>query len=100
MKYFITESSAEWLRSWIRHYTEVDPYVRATGKENYTVRSVYFDTRHLSFYHQKHDGLGVRRKVRIRSYNNESDDSIAVMEIKRKRATAVIKERVPVPYRC
>ena len=44
----------------------------------------------LRFYHEKKDGLKVRRKLRIRNYG----DDLYFFEIKRKVEKTVLKERV------
>ncbi|RPH90881.1 MAG: polyphosphate polymerase domain-containing protein, partial [Calditrichaeota bacterium] len=59
----------------------------------YTVRSLYYDSPKLDFYWEKIDGVKVRRKLRIRSYNSLKPDSVAFLEIKRRYGTAVVKER-------
>ena len=35
------------------------------------VKSIYFDTRDLTFFHESNEGILPRKKVRIRSYNDE-----------------------------
>lgn len=35
------------------------------------VKNIYFDTRDLTFFHESNEGILPRKKVRIRSYNDE-----------------------------
>ena len=35
------------------------------------VKSIYFDTKDLTFFHESNEGILPRKKVRIRSYNDE-----------------------------
>lgn len=60
---------------------------------NYTVRSIYFDTAGYRFFYEKLDGLKFRKKVRLRTYNENHMDKSGFIEIKRKRADTVFKER-------
>jgi hypothetical protein len=64
----------------------------------YTVRSLYYDSPKLDFYWEKIDGVKVRRKLRIRSYNTLKSDSAAFLEIKRRYGTAIVKERAKYSY--
>ncbi len=75
-----------------------DPYMAKTGRSCYTVRSIYFDTRRLRFYFEKHDGLKRRRKLRIRTYNDRDSSSVASFEIKNKISNTCLKERAIFPY--
>ena len=72
----------------------VGPDAYCTGPDCiYRVRSLYYDTRDLRFYHEGKDGLKIRRKVRVRSYGTPQ----YFLEIKRKLDEVTVKERVPVP---
>lgn len=51
--------------------------------KGYMVRSLYFDTPDDTDYREKEDGLGERRKIRLRIYSTKSDT--AKLEIKEKR---------------
>jgi hypothetical protein len=59
----------------------------------YPVRSLYYDTPDLRFYHEKKDGLKIRRKLRVRNYG----DDLCFLEIKRKINNKVLKERASLP---
>ena len=38
----------------------------STGRDGYTIRSLYFDTLHDADYFEKLDGVQLRRKLRLR----------------------------------
>jgi len=96
-KYLVSDELMPGLRALILPFVEVDRYAAGTRGE-YTVRSIYFDTPRLDFYHDKVDGLEVRKKLRIRGYNEYGRDDTVFLEIKRKHGAIVTKHRAPVPY--
>jgi hypothetical protein len=63
----------------------------------YRVRRIYFDTCDFQFYYDKLDGLEIRKKLRMRAYNDFNPDDMAFLEIKRRRGNRIVKERAPVP---
>jgi SPX domain protein involved in polyphosphate accumulation len=77
-------------------YTTVDPHLKNVEENKYTVRSIYFDTPELDFYYEKLDGIKIRKKLRIRTYNEMND--FAFLEIKRKFVNCVAKERSKLPF--
>lgn len=52
------------------------------GTYGYSIRSLYFDTINNKDFNEKIDGVGVRRKIRLRIYDTSSD--FAMLEIKQK----------------
>lgn len=71
----------------------------AKHKDNqYTVRSIYFDTPDFQMYHTKRNHLAHRMKVRLRSYNLESEESSVFFEIKRKYEAPIVKNRATLPF--
>ena len=52
------------------------------GAQGYTIRSLYFDTPDDEDFHDKVDGLELRRKLRLRCYSPV--DSFAMLEMKQK----------------
>ncbi len=87
------------LRSMIGPFVYADPYMKRGSPNGYTVRSIYFDTPQYDFYHTKIDGVKDRKKLRIRGYNDNSNNSIVFLEIKQKNEKAIFKYRAPVRYR-
>ena len=97
-KYLVPNESLSRLRGMIAPFVETDVHAAAYGERGYTVRSIYFDTRALDFYHHKLAGVKVRKKLRLRGYNGGQESSIVFLEIKRKHVTHVIKSRAPLEY--
>lgn len=97
-KYLFPETVLDALREMLLPYVDLDPHVPGNGRQ-YTVRTVYFDTPSLDFYHEKLAGLRERQKVRVRGYDDVTPTSPVFLEIKRNIGGAVIKQRAIVLYR-
>ncbi len=97
-KYLVPNECLNELRDMISPFVEADSYMKYGGSEGYTVRSIYYDTRQFEFYHDKLDGLKIRKKLRIRGYNEHNGKDIIYLEIKRKNEKAIFKDRAPVKY--
>jgi len=96
LKYYLPRREQPAIREWIEPYLYHDP--NATGTDGtYTVRSIYFDSDDLRFYYEKMDGVKVRKKLRVRTYNNREDGAPAFLEIKRKYDRTGFKERLRLP---
>ena len=63
---------------------DIHTHPNEQGIPEYTVRSIYFDSKNLSCYYEKREGVMLRRKFRIRGYNDLSENNWVIMEIKRK----------------
>ncbi len=96
-KYFVVWEMLEPLRERFMQYMEHDPFARKMERNHYSVRSIYIDTPRLLFYNEKLDGIKVRKKLRVRVYNELQADTIAFLEIKRKIEDTIYKERVKIP---
>jgi SPX domain protein involved in polyphosphate accumulation len=66
----------------------------------YRVSSQYFDTPDFKAYWEKLDGVGFRRKFRLRYYGNDPQPQTAFFEIKHRWDQTVFKERVPLRAGC
>lgn len=97
LKYFVPIAQAEPIRHRLEKQMSLDPFCCACENGQYCVRSIYFDTSRMLFYHEKIEGLKVRKKLRVRVYNSLEPNSIAFLEIKRKIDNTVYKERARVP---
>ena len=91
-KYRVPPESTGELLAQLEPRTHADAYCTGPGGV-YHVRSLYYDTPDLRFYHETKDGLRVRRKLRVRHYGTAH----YFLEIKRKLNKRVLKERVQVP---
>jgi len=92
-KYIVPANQLDKLREAISPYVELDPYAASMEKHEYTVRSVYFDTSRFDYYYEKIDGYKIRKKIRIRGYNENTGDDTVFMEIKRKLKEPIEKDR-------
>jgi hypothetical protein len=90
-KYLIPVSMMEQIRNELIPYMNVDKY--AGEKNEYTVRSIYFDTPRMRYYFEKVEGQKIRKKVRLRSYNEYQPDKKVFLEIKRKNQGYIYKHR-------
>lgn len=93
IKYFIEPAMLPAMLDYSRAHIVHDEHALKRPDFRYTIRSLYYDSPNLDFYWEKIDGLKVRRKLRIRTYNTREDNSVAFLEIKRRYGTAVVKER-------
>lgn len=100
-KYLVPNHKMDSLRKRITPFIRADKYTSPNekGEPEYTVRSIYFDSRDLACYSEKHEGLMLRRKFRIRGYNEWSENSRVIMEIKRKVQARQKKYRSPVLFK-
>ncbi|MGE5364553.1 MAG: polyphosphate polymerase domain-containing protein [Bacteroidota bacterium] len=98
-KYYIPYIHLDQLRRDIIPYLKYDAFALKTPRKEYTVKSVYLDSPGFITYHEKDMGIRARHKYRIRGYNEESDDSIVFLEIKRKDVDFISKDRAKLLYR-
>jgi hypothetical protein len=92
-KYIVPVSKLEELRESILPYMELDPYAAAMPNGEYTVRSIYYDTSNFDYFWEKVDGYKIRKKIRIRGYNDQLGHDTVFMEIKRKFKEPIEKDR-------
>jgi hypothetical protein len=95
-KYLVPFAIMDKLRQRIMPFMEFDNYTLNNCTfdiPQYTVRSIYFDTPHMDYHQEKLEGVELRKKFRIRSYNTYSPDATAVFEIKRKIGNRIKKHR-------
>jgi SPX domain protein involved in polyphosphate accumulation len=98
LKYYIHPHEMDLVRCLIEPFMHIDKYANGHRDGRYIVRSIYFDTPSMRFYHEKEAGTKIRRKLRVRTYNQYEPDSVSFLEIKRKNNNAIIKERVRMPW--
>ncbi len=68
-----------------------DPH---NGTHGYIIRSLYFDTAYDGDYFEKLDGVELRRKIRLRCYDPNSD--FAMLEMKQKQGPNQMKRSLRV----
>ena len=98
-KYLVSNSQLTNLRNALRPYLKLDKYSAMCEQNEYVVRSIYFDTPRLAYYHDKLAGIRRRKKVRIRGYNEFKKDSRVFLEIKRKDGSTISKTRANTEFK-
>ena len=81
------------LREQLMPFVEYDPYSNVDESREYTVKSVYLDSKKFKDYHDKREGVYKRKKIRIRGYNRTTHDSKIFLEIKKKIGSHIYKNR-------
>lgn len=99
-KYLVSNHKLESLRE--RILTFVKPDIFANYKEKsypeYTVRSIYFDTPNMTSLLDKNEGVKERKKLRVRGYNKQTENSKVFLEVKRKTGNRIFKNRSLIPF--
>ncbi|MFX1295880.1 MAG: VTC domain-containing protein [Promethearchaeota archaeon] len=97
VKYQISLKERDNLLRYIQPFMRLDPYVQ--NNYDYEVRSLYFDSNFQHSFLEKEDGIGFRKKLRIRYYPNSTRDnkSYVFIEIKKKINENVAKRRIYIP---
>ncbi len=80
-------------------YADRNGRINKHGIHQYTVRSIYMDSHDMECYSQKESGIKLRRKLRIRGYNQQHAGSKVVFEIKRKIGGRIKKHRSMVYFK-
>lgn len=98
-KFLVHNQLLETLRAELQPFVRPDHFAAAQATAEYTVRSIYFDTARLDFYHAKIEGLKTRKKIRIRGYNEQVEGGSRVfLEIKKKIIERCFKQRAAVNH--
>jgi hypothetical protein len=97
-KYIVNRNFLEPIREMIKPFVESDHFAEADGKNQYTVRSIYFDTPNFDYYFEKVEGIKNRKKIRLRGYNQGDYLQEVFLEIKRKYNVPIVKYRASMPY--
>jgi len=98
-KFLVPASQLDAVRAAIKPFVRLDKYSQGRQNNEYTIRSVYFDTPIMDCYEEKIDGIKIRKKYRIRGYNELNSDGIVFLEIKRKYRNFISKNRAPLRNR-
>ena len=92
-KYLVPMELLPKLRDQVKSFLSQDDNMKFGGSEGYTVRSIYFDTPDYRYFHEKIEGLAIRKKVRFRGYNEFNPKNPVYLEIKRKNGKKLRKNR-------
>lgn len=80
-----------------KHSAYLENFLRQdihNGRTGYMIRSLYFDTLDNRDFHEKENGIEMRRKIRLRNYDPNSD--FAMLEIKQKQGNNHLKRSLRV----
>ncbi|MEL6823042.1 MAG: VTC domain-containing protein, partial [Calditrichota bacterium] len=91
-KYLVPNNQLDNIRRSISPFCTLDSHT-PDGKNHYTISSVYLDSSSSSSYVEKIEGIGQRRKLRVRVYNPQEYSNTVFLEIKRKREQYIAKTR-------
>ena len=97
-KFLVANTDVARLRKRILPFVINDEFIKEDAGNEYTVRSIYFDSTRFNFYHEKIDGIKKRMKLRIRGYDEPEDNSLIFLEIKNKYNSHIGKNRAPLNY--
>ena len=73
------------------------PYMALDKYGRTTIRNVYFDTENYHLIRKSIEKPSYKEKIRIRSYNLASSDSLVFVELKKKYKGVVYKRRISLP---
>lgn len=92
LKYFIPERITGAVRDFVRAYLELDENSQGRPDHSYPIHSIYLDSDGLKTYWETVRGAKNRYKLRMRYYDDQPDSPI-YLEIKRRMADAILKQR-------
>lgn len=97
IKCLIPVSLTPKVRALAEPFVKVDRHAQGRPNNRYQVKSLYYDTNQLDFYYEKKDGLKIRKKLRVRAYNDCAKEDSGFLEIKRRYVNNIVKERYQMP---
>ena len=87
----------EEVESEVANFMTFDGHVHPELSNAYYVRSLYYENDAATHFHEKIDGVKMRRKFRIRTYGKQFDSSLPVyLEEKNRNGDRVHKHRIPI----
>tara|TARA_B100001564_G_C20662661_1_gene682278 strand:+ start:2587 stop:3330 length:744 start_codon:yes stop_codon:yes gene_type:complete len=100
-KYFLRNDIADSIFKIALNFMNVDKYALQSGGKGYFVRSLYFDNSNYDNFYEKVDGMQVRKKFRLRTYNESFDNnSNFYLEMKGRKLDRIIKKRTSLKMNC
>ena len=99
LKYLISETTALYVRDFVRQYLDFDEYSVGQPNFSYPVHSLYIDSDDLKLYWSTINGDKNRFKLRLRYYSTHSDSPV-FFEIKRRVNNCIMKQRGGVKQDC
>ena len=94
-KYILNSELRKNIENDVKNFMEIDEF--AKNKNNYFVRSLYFDNPNFINYFQKIDGMKLRHKFRLRTYSKTYSPDVPIfLEIKGGVNQRTYKKRLKV----
>ena len=95
IKYFMNSKISNDIFNQSLNFMNIDNYALKNKSHKYLVRSLYFDNDEYSNFFEKVDGVKVRKKFRLRSYDKDlSSKNPVFFEVKGRAHDRIIKKRV------
>lgn len=97
-KYILPKDLLQTVAAGLDRHLSRDIHCRENGC--YNIRSVYFDSPDMRWFHEKVDGLEKRFKYRLRAYSHFDTGFLdpLFLELKGRNGALVIKHRVKLPH--
>lgn len=94
-KYLLKNDVASQIEENINNFMRLDPFADSQIEKSYFVRSQYFENSLLTNFYEKVDGMRVRHKYRIRTYDRFSSQSNPIfLEKKGRKLERTMKGRI------
>ncbi|MAF94747.1 MAG: hypothetical protein CMM60_03200 [Rhodospirillaceae bacterium] len=94
-KYLLNANQRESVENEVQNFMEYDGHVRIDLKSSYYVRSLYFDNTEATHFYEKIDGVRVRKKFRVRTYDRNIEDRLPIyLEEKGRFIERTYKNRI------
>ena len=95
-KYFLRSSVCKEIINHVKKFMTLDKFADKTQNKKYLVRSIYFDDKSNSNFEEKINGFRVRKKFRIRYYNEDLENGPIFLETKGRNLDRTYKRRVKI----
>jgi len=94
-KYFMSSKISQEIFRQSLNFMNIDNFALKNKNQEYLVRSLYFDNNDYSNFFEKVDGIKIRKKFRLRSYDkNLNSKSPVFLEMKGRSHDRIIKKRI------
>ncbi len=93
-KYFLPNEISKEIQNHVSRFMKIDKFASKNKKENYFVRSIYFEDAFNTNFEEKINGYRVRKKFRLRLYDEDINKSSIFLETKGRNLERTYKRRV------
>ena len=94
-KYFMSSKISDEIFNQSLNFMNIDNYAQFNKDNKYLVRSLYFDNDDYNNFFEKVDGIKLRKKFRLRSYDKQLNSKIPIfLEMKGRVHDRIIKKRL------